>query len=486
MISEKELKRLVGTANVNREPANLEAYSRDISFVNRIKPEFTVRVNNADEIQKLIVLAKETGTPLVPISSGPPHFRGDTVPSTGGAVMVDLSNMKKILWVNRENRVAMFEPGVTFTELIPAAAKEGLRLNIPLHPRRTKSVIGSLLDREPVIMPKYHWDIADPLAATEVIFGTGDRFRTGSAAGPGTIEEQRAAGGAQKEAAGPSAASWYRIIQGSQGTMGIVTWASARCELLPQIEEPFFAGSSKLNKILDILHWLIRLRLVNECLVINNISAASLMADKENFTNIKDSLPDWILFFNIAAYDYLPEERLKGQIMDMQEIVQRVGLVTSRALKGIPALSFLEKVRSPSAEPYWKLQRRGACEDIFFVTIYDKLDGLIKIMSETAKEYGYPASEIGIYLQPIVQGVNCHCEFNLFYDPENSRDAQRTRDLSAAVIRKLIAGGAFFSRPHGETARLIMNNDAATAATLKKIKSIVDPANILNPGKLCF
>jgi len=50
-------------------------------------------------------------------------------------------------------------------------------------------------------MPKYHWDIADPLACTEVVFGTGELFRTGAAAGSGSIQEQWAAGGAQKEAA---------------------------------------------------------------------------------------------------------------------------------------------------------------------------------------------------------------------------------------------------------------------------------------------
>jgi hypothetical protein len=42
-------------------------------------------------------------------------------------------------------------------------------------------------------MPKYHWDIGDPLACVEVIFGTGDMFRTGAAAGPGSLEEQWAA-----------------------------------------------------------------------------------------------------------------------------------------------------------------------------------------------------------------------------------------------------------------------------------------------------
>ena len=128
---------------------------------------------------------------------------------------------------------SIVEPGVTFGELIPAVAAKGLRLNMPLAPRSTKSVVGSMLSREPVIMPHYHWDIADPIGSTEVVFGTGDMFRTGAAAGPGDIAEQRAAGGRQKEAAGPSAMSLHRLLQGAQGTMGIVTWASARCELMP-------------------------------------------------------------------------------------------------------------------------------------------------------------------------------------------------------------------------------------------------------------
>jgi FAD/FMN-containing dehydrogenase len=31
-----------------------------------------------------------------------------------------------------------------------------------------------------------------------------------------------------------------------------------------------------------------------------------------------------------------------------------------------------------------------------------------------------------------------------------------------------------------------MNRDAASVEALKKVKAIVDPAGILNPGKLCF
>jgi hypothetical protein len=38
----------------------------------------------------------------------------------------------KQLYISRKYRMAMFELGVTFGELISAVAKEGVRLNIPL------------------------------------------------------------------------------------------------------------------------------------------------------------------------------------------------------------------------------------------------------------------------------------------------------------------------------------------------------------------
>ena len=236
MIAIEKLIDIVGGANVSDDGATLASYSNDLSFVNATRPACVVRPQNGAQVKQLVVAANDSGTPLVPVSSGPPHFRGDTVPSAGGVVVVDLSGMKKIINVDRPRRVAMVEPGVTFGELIPAAEKQGIRLNLPLAPRATKSVVGSLLDREPVVMPKYQWDISDPLACTEVIFGTGDDFRTGQAAGPGTIEEQWAVGGMQKAPYGPHVPSWHRLVQGAQGSMGIVTWASLRCELLPSLE----------------------------------------------------------------------------------------------------------------------------------------------------------------------------------------------------------------------------------------------------------
>ena len=488
MIPKAKLVKVVGAANVSDKKETLAEYSRDISFVNSVKPVCVVRPAKTADVQKIVKLANETQTPLVPVSSGSPHFRGDTVPGIGGAIIVDLSKMKKIINVDRPRRVAMVEPGVTFGELIPAAKREGIRLNMPLLPRKSKTVVGSLLEREPVIMPKYQWDISDPLACVEVIFGSGDEFRTGQAAGPGTVKEQWKVGGVQKAPYGPGVASWHRLIQGSQGTMGIVTWASMRCEILPGLEEPFVVAFDKLDALIDLTAWLIRLRMVNECFILNNTNLAAIMAKKwpAGYQNLKNTLPPWILFYNVAGYEYLPEERVSAHISGITDITRRLGLEAVKAVGGVSANEILKVVQQPCGEPYWKLRYKGACQDVLFLTINDKLAGQIAVMNEMAEKAGYPTSDMGVYIQPIVQGTGCHCEFNLFYDPVNHSERNRVRELTNSAVKALLAQGAFFSRPYGESAGMIINRDAATVSVLNKLKNMFDPNHVMNPGKVCF
>ncbi|HXJ16138.1 MAG TPA: FAD-binding oxidoreductase, partial [Candidatus Polarisedimenticolia bacterium] len=458
----------IGPGLVSLDLAELDGYSHDVSFVNRVRPASVVKPRTAADIRKIVKFANETRTPLVPVSSGPPHFRGDTVPGIGGAVVVDMSGMKKIMLVDRKRRVAMCEPGVTFAELIPEVEKAGLRLNMPLLPRKSKSVVGSILEREPVIMPKYQWDISDPLACAEIFFGTGDEFRTGQAAGPGSVAEQWAVGGVQKAPYGPGTASWHRLIQGAQGTMGIVTWASMRCEMLPSLEEPFVIGSSNLAPLLEMAYWLIRLRSVNECFVLNNTNLAAIFARQwpDDYPNLKATLPTWTLFYTVAGYEYFPEERVSSQIEDITEITQRLGVQAVKAVGGVSANEILKTVQQPSANPYWKLRSKGACQDVFYLTLREKLEGQIGAMNDLAEQSGYSASNVGVYIQPVVQGTSYHCEFNLFYDPENRRESSRVQEVSTLAVSNLMAKGAFFSRPYGESSRMILNRDAATVSVL--------------------
>jgi FAD/FMN-containing dehydrogenase len=488
MIEKQKLMEIVGGANVADDAATLDSYSKDVSFVNRIRPAYVVKPQSADEVKELVRAANATATPLVPVSSGPPHFRGDTVPSTGGAVVVDLSGMKKIVFVDRARRVAMVEPGVTFGELIPAVKNEGIRLNMPLLPRETKSVMGSMLEREPVVMPAYQWDISDPVACLEVVFGAGDDFRTGQAAGPGTVEEQWAVGGVQKAPYGPHVAAWHRLVQGAQGTMGIATWASLRCELLPKVQEPFVVGSATLPPLLELADWLIRLRMVTECFVLSATNLAVIFAEEwpTDYRRLKTDLPPYVLFYTVAGYEYFPEERVAANVKDITALSDRLGLKAVKSTGGISADAILEAVQQPSPEPYWKLRYKGASEDVFFLATIDRLEHLVGIFDGLAAAAGYPVADRGVYIQPTVQGTSCHCEFNLFYDSADAAESRRVKDLAAATTATLMDNGAFFSRPYGEGARLIMNRDAATIDILKRLKRIFDPNDIMNPGKLCF
>ena len=75
-------------------------------------------------MEALIAWANETGTPLVPVSSGAPHFYGDTVPGVPGAVIVELTRMNTIRRIDRRNRMVVIEPGVSYGQLQAALAEE--------------------------------------------------------------------------------------------------------------------------------------------------------------------------------------------------------------------------------------------------------------------------------------------------------------------------------------------------------------------------
>jgi FAD/FMN-containing dehydrogenase len=488
MMDKSMLEKIVGADRVSDQHDELDMYSTDQSFVHPIRPKYVVQPESLDHIQGIIKLANETLTPLVPVSSGGPHFRGDTVPSDGGAVIVDLSRMKEIIRTDPDHRITMVQPGVKYRDLIPELKKDGLRLNLPLLPRATKSVVGSLLEREPVIMPRYHWDISDPIACTEIIYGSGDYFRTGSSAGPGSVEEQWEAGAAQNEAAGPLQADFVRFVQGAQGTIGIVSWATVRCERIPSIEEPFLIGSDNLNNLLEFGHWAIRRRIVDKCFILNSINFNHIRSNDQNggIQASGNASHTWVLFFSIAGYKYFPEERIHYLKNATDELAKTSNLEPLRTLGGSSAYELLHQLENVSEDPYWKMKAKGSCYDLFFLSISKKLDGFVNTMHRIVDQYEMNSSDLGIYIQPIVQGTSYHCEFNLFYDPNNMGEREKVKNLADRAVIELMNEGAFFSRPYGSWADPVYRRDAQTTIQLRKLKAIFDPNNIMNPGKLCF
>jgi len=481
-ISRDKLTALVGEANVVDDPSLLATFSA-AGATSGGEAAVVVRPHSTAEVRELIKLARSDKLNLVFLSSSAPRLRGDSVP-VGEAVIVDLSGMDDIVRLDRRNKVALIEPGVTFEQLIPEVDRIGLKVLMPLLPKAGKSVLASALEREPIIIPKYHWDMTDPMLCTELVFGTGDLFRTGSAAGPGSLEQQWAAGGAQKNPMGPAQTDFVRVVQGSQGTMAAVTWCSLKLEVKPSIHKIWFVPDAKLERVSDFTYRAMRPKLGDEWLILNARQLATIIADDPaKVDELTEKQAPWTVVYGVSGYEYLPAERVAYQERDLARHAQAAGVTAVPEVPGCSWKSMERILAAPSPDPYYKTVPKGGFSDIFFVTTLDRVPDFTQVMEAEAARAGYPPERIGVYIQPIQQGRNVHLEFTLYHDPA---DAAKAGELFSSASAALSEAGAFFSRPYGPWAELAYARCPDTVAALRKVKEMLDPDGVLNRGKLCF
>jgi hypothetical protein len=107
-------------------------------------------------------------------------------------------------------------------------------------------------------------------------------------------------------------------------------------------------------------------------------------------------------------------------------------------------------------------------------------------MEIVAGKYSYPMTDIGSYIQPIEHNRACQVEFTFFYDSGDVGETALVADLYRDTALAMMDEGAFFTRPYGELAPIIYDRAANYTMTLRRVKKVFDPKNILNPGNLCF
>ena len=484
-----ELEKIFGAANVSDKEADLAAYASDKSFAKELAPSFVVKAKNADQVEALVKLANEKELPLIPVSSGAPHFRGDTVPSVPGAVIVDLSGMNKVLSINKLHRMAVIEPGVTYGQFQKELAKKGMHFAYTLAPRDTKSVLADVMDVEPRLNAIHGFSYTEPFRCVEVTWGDGNRMYTGDAAngGPvGSLEKQWSEEKWQVSPLGPMMTDFYRFLTQSQGTMGIVTWASVRCELAHQAHKCFFVTAETEKDLLNFVWDVMHVRFSDELFIMNKAQIANLMGkDAKEIETLKKELPAWVVFIGVGGRDLLPQEKCEQQEADIKEFAQKNGLVPVIAIGSVSANAFYKKAITPSpAKKYWKETYKGAFQEIFFLSKIDDTAMFIDKMNDIAAKVGYPVSDIGVYVQPIHMATEYHVCFTLPYDPTSAKETKLVKELFEKASVELAQAGAYYARPHGPWARIQLNKNAIGTKALERLKGIFDPKGIMNPGKL--
>jgi FAD/FMN-containing dehydrogenase len=478
------LQKLMPTGCLSIDPEELSASTHYGLLQEGHPPVCVLRPGNSDELGMLIQYANENDLNLTVTSSSGNHHKGG-ITNPGEHILIDLSHWKKIDLIDRRNRVCRVEPGVTYAELVTALAAHGMTVPMPLSPRNGKSVLAAVMDREPCTWANKQWDSGDPVASTEFFFGSGERFRTGAAGGPGSIEQQRQSGGAQKHSAGPSQTDFHRVVQGSQGTMGIVNWITLRTEIMPTVQETFLIGAEQLDDLLDYVYAVQRGLLGEQSFILNRAATALLLANgsRQAFDEICNSLPEFICLQNIAGFERLPHERMAFHKQDIERIALQNKVRLEPRIGKLVAQELLNKATHPCGETDWRDALLGGCLSIFFQSTLDRMPALLKVFTETAAGFGIGESQIAAHIQPMVQNHACHMELMIPFDPGSAGQVERMCQLERQATIQLMESGAFFSRPYGSAAELVWAKNLGNTRLVKIIKGIFDPNQVLQRGK---
>jgi FAD/FMN-containing dehydrogenase len=483
MAIKKELTAIAGTDNVFDDVENLHAYAKDYSLSTPSMPGYVVRPKDAGEIQSIVRMANKNKLPVVPCSSGA-HCHGDTIPAQGGIVL-DLRRMNRILAINERNRMVRVEPGVTWAQLQPELKKHDMMALTPLLPHHAKSVLTSHLEREPILIPKFEY--TDTLVTAEVVLPDGEIFKTGSASVPGFPEKSFAEG---VNPSGPGNMMWTRMLQGTQGTLGVVTWGQFKIEYRPKIDKSFFIPFKSLREAATFVAKLLRCMIGEECLILNNVNLAAILAEKwpADFKSLRKTLPPWTLILVLGGGVRFPEEKIEYEEDALREVARELSVTDlPETLPGLDG-DIADTLRGtwPGEKTYWKFACKGSCQDLFFHTVLGKAEEFTRAINRIAAKHRYPREDIGYYIQPAVYGGACHFESDFYYNPDNAVGVKKARGLYIESARAALDGGGFFSRPYGEVADMVYERSASYTAVLKKVKKLMDPNNIMSPGRLCF
>ncbi len=488
-INYEKIKEIVTEQDLLTDQEKLyEKYCKPDIEGNNITPKAAIFCKNADEISRLVKYFRSLKSINIIVESSTTSlkFLGDTSVKKD-TVVFDLSKMKEVSFVDKRNRVCVVEPGVTWAELASKLKQHGLRPLAPLLPRPGKSALASVLDREPHLIPKKQFDISDPLLCMEVVFGNGEIFRTGEAAGPLTIQENRKAGAALTNPLGPGQTDIFRIIQGSKGTFGCVTWVSMQCDLIPEKRVVKFIESSNVELIVEFVYKAVRKRLIDEVFVINDNLFNAIFSTKTGESQ------KFILVYAINGYELLPDEKISYQTADIDDILKELGLRAQDAVACIDQKDWEPILDGNSVNPHPKYSDKKIAIDVFYNTTLDRVGNHYQVIQEILKKWSFPLKRFNFYLQPVIQARAANVELSLLADKSDSQDEdncfsiEKSKKLAKQIAQDLTEHGAFFSRSYS------LINDIAFSSrndvlqqSLKKLKGIFDPDGILNKGQLVF
>jgi len=188
----------------------------------------------------------------------------------------------------------------------------------------------------------------------------------------------------------------------------------------------------------------------------------------------------------LAGDKYFPEDKLSYEEEDLRDICTSLKLEPLTTIKGIPELPQI--IEAELLRPWSVLKKaryKGSFHSVNFFSPLHKVPEFESIIYECAEELLFPIRDIGCFVLSKERARLCYYEFDFPCDKTTTQE--KIERLWLKTNEALTDNGVYLAKLYGPCARIVYNRTMPTyVEKLREIKRGLDPANIMNPGKLCF
>jgi glycolate oxidase len=446
----KELKSIVGPANVSTSPEELFVYSYDATQRESL-PWAVVRPASSREISDILMLANRERFPVVPRGAGS-GMSGGSVPVQGGVVLT-FERMNHILEIDEENFIAVVEPGVVTGDLQREVESRGLFY--PPDPASHKfcTMGGNVAECAGGLRAVKYGVTKDYVLGLEVVLPTGEIIKTGA-----------------RTAKSVAGYDLTKLIVGSEGTLGIVTRITVKLLPLPETVLTLVAFFSELSAAARTASAIMESGILPRALEI--VDQAALRAVE---SYLKEDVSHGAAAMLLAEVDG-PAKTAEREADRLSEIMIRSG-----AERVNRAGSDSER------EQLWKARR--AISPALYTIKPNKLNEDIVVprsrIAESLKEIAAIAERYRLLIVNFGHAGDGNIHTNIMFDEADLPKAEMAvKEIFASTLRL----GGSITGEHGvglsKAAYLPMELSPGALAAMKRIKHALDPNAILNPGKI--
>jgi D-lactate dehydrogenase (cytochrome) len=427
-------------------------HGRDESAHPPALPDGVVFVASTEEVAEVLRLCQEYRTPAIPYGTGT-SLEGHLLAVQGG-ISIDLSALNGILAVRPEDLDATVQACVTRKQLNAALRDTGLFF--PIDPGADASLGGMAATRASGTNAVRYGTMRENVLGLTVVLADGRIIRTG--------------GRARKSSAGYDLT---RLFVGSEGTLGIITELTVRLYPVP---EAISAAVCAFPSIADAVATVIQT--IQLGVPVARIELLDGLALKAINRHSKTSLAEApTLFFEFHGSPAGVEE----QAQTVQELAADQGGMDFQWATRPEDRSRLWQARHDAY--YACLGLRPGCRALS-TDVCVPISRLADCIAETLADL--EASGLTAPLVGHVGDGNFHLV--LLADPDVPQELARIKEFSNRLAERAVQMDGTCTGEHGvglgKRGYLAREHGDGALQVMRAIKQALDPASLLNPGKI--